>query len=84
MAIQENKLTNDEVQTLQTLKANTETLTKEFGLMKLAQINIKKREEEAVSMLNTLRSDEKKVVEVLEKKYGRGSIDINKGTFTPA
>ena len=34
MAIQENKLTNDEVKTLQTLKANTETLTKEFGLIR--------------------------------------------------
>lgn len=77
-------LTENEVLTLKTLKKNTEKITKEFGLIKLAQINIKKREDDAVSMLNTLRSEEKQVVEVLEKKYGRGSIDIDRGTFTPA
>ena len=77
-------LTENEIHTLKTLKKNTEKITKEFGLIKLAQINIKKREDDAVSMLNTLRSEEKQVVEVLEKKYGRGSIDIDKGTFTPA
>ena len=77
-------LTENEVLTLKTLKKNTEKITKEFGLIKLAQINIKKREDDAVSMLNTLRSEEKQVVEVLEKKYGRGSSDIDRGTFTPA
>ena len=77
-------LTENEVLTLKTLKKNTEKITKEFGLKKLAQINIKKREDDAVSMLNSLRSEEKQVVEVLEKKYGRGSIDIDRGTFTPA
>lgn len=78
------KLTDNEISTLKTLKSNTDTITKEFGLIKLAQINIDKREEEAINMLNTLRSNEKQAVEVLEKKYGRGSIDIDKGTFTPA
>jgi len=77
-------LTENEIHTLKTLKNNTEKITKEFGLIKLAQINIKKREDDAVSMLNTLRSEEKQVVEVLEKKYGRGSIDIDRGTFTPS
>ena len=78
------RLTDNEISTLKTLKNNTDTITKEFGLIKLAQINIDKREEEAINMLNTLRRNEKQVVEVLEKKYGRGSIDIDKGTFTPA
>jgi hypothetical protein len=77
-------LTQEEIKTLKILKENTERLTKEFGLIKLAQINITAREEEAVKMLDTLKKQEKEVVEVLEKKYGQGSIDIDKGTFTPA
>lgn len=76
-------LSEEEVKVLKVLKQNTERITKEFGLIKLAEINIKKREQEAISMLDTLRKEEKQVVEVLEKKYGRGSIDIDKGTFTP-
>tara|TARA_B100000497_G_scaffold116102_1_gene140188 strand:+ start:893 stop:1135 length:243 start_codon:yes stop_codon:yes gene_type:complete len=77
-------LTENEIHILKSLKSNTEKITKEFGLIKLAQINVKKREQDAISMLNTLRSEEKQVVEVLEKKYGRGSIDIDRGTFTPS
>lgn len=77
-------LTENEIHILKSLKSNTEKITKEFGLIKLAQINVNKREQDAISMLDTLRSEEKQVVEVLEKKYGRGSIDIDRGTFTPS
>ena len=77
-------LTENEIHILKSIKSNTEKITKEFGLIKLAQRNIKKREQDAISMLDTLRNEEKQVVEVLEKKYGRGSIDIDRGTFTPS
>ena len=77
-------LTENEIHILKSLKSNTEKITKEFGLIKLAQINVNKREQDAISMLDTLRSEEKQVVEVLEKKYGRGSIDIDRGSFTPS
>ena len=77
-------LTENEIHILKSLKSNTEKITKEFGLIKLAQINVNKREQDAISMLDTLRNEEKQVVEVLEKKYGRGSIDIDRGTFTPS
>lgn len=77
-------LTQEEIQTLKILKENTEKITKEFGLIKLAQINIKKREDDAINLLNTLKKQEKEVVKVLEEKYGQGSIDIDKGTFTPS
>ena len=77
-------LTENEIHILKSIKSNTEKITKEFGLIKLAQINIKKREQDAISMLDTLRNEEKQVVEVLEKKCGRGSIDIDRGTFTPS
>ena len=78
------KLTKEEIQTLKILKENTEKITKEFGLIKLAQINIKKREDDAINLLNTLKKQEKEVVKVLEEKYGQGSIDIDRGTFTPS
>jgi len=75
-------LTQEEISTLRILKENTEKITKEFGLIKLAQINIKKREDDAINLLDTLKKQEKEVVKVLEEKYGQGSIDIDKGTFT--
>jgi len=77
-------LTQEEISTLRVLKENTEKITKEFGLIRLAQISIEKRENETLKLLDTLKKQEKEVVEVLEKKYGQGSIDIDKGTFTAA
>lgn len=77
-------LSQEEIQTLRVLKENTEKITKEFGLIKLAQINIKSREDNAINLLDTLKKQEKEVVKVLEEKYGQGSIDIDKGTFTPS
>ena len=77
-------LTQEEVQTLRILKENTEKITKEFGLIKLAKINLDTREKQAEDLLSTLKKQEKEVVEVLEQKYGNGSIDIDKGTFTAA
>ena len=77
-------LTQEEVQTLRILKENTEKITKEFGLIKLAKINLDTREKKAEDLLSTLKKQEKEVVEVLEQKYGNGSIDIDKGTFTAA
>jgi hypothetical protein len=76
-------LTQEEIKVLKTLQQNTQKLTNEFGLIKLAQMSLDKREEEAIKLLNTVKSEEKQVVEALEKKYGRGSIDIDQGTFTP-
>lgn len=78
------KLTEEEINALKALKNNTEKITKEFGLIKLAQLNINSREKQALELLETVKKQEKDIANLLEEKYGRGSIDIDKGTFTPA
>lgn len=78
------KLQPEEIQSLKILKENTEKITQEFGLIKLASINLKAREENAEKLLAKLRTQETEIVKTLEGKYGQGSIDIDKGTFTPA
>lgn len=77
-------LTQEEIQSLKILKENTEKITQEFGLIKLASLNLKAREDNAEKLLIKLREQETNIVKVLEDKYGQGSIDIDRGTFTPA
>lgn len=77
-------LSQEEVQSLKILKENTEKITQEFGLIKLATLNLEAREENAENLLVKLKTQETQIVKALEEKYGQGSIDIDKGTFTSA
>ena len=77
------KLEEQEVTQLRLLKENTERIIREFGEIKLAQLNIVKREENAKEVLQQLKTNEKEIVKNLEEKYGQGSIDIERGLFTP-
>jgi hypothetical protein len=77
------KLEEQEVTQLRILKENTERIIREFGEIKLAQLNLEKREENAEALLEQLKKNEKEIVKHLEDKYGQGSIDIERGLFQP-
>lgn len=77
------KLEEQEVTQLRLLKENTERIIREFGEIKLAQLNLEKREENAEALLEQLKKNEKEIVKHLEDKYGQGSIDIERGLFQP-
>ena len=76
------KLTKEEIVALNTLQENSDTLIKELGEIKLAEMNLKKRQKSAEDFLESLKKQEKQVAKVLEDKYGAGSIDVQKGEFT--
>ena len=77
------KLEEQEVEQIKLLKENTDRIIKEFGEIKLAQLNLEKREENAENLLIQLKENEKTIVKSLEEKYGQGSIDIERGLFHP-
>jgi hypothetical protein len=77
------KLEEQEVTQLRILKENTERIIREFGEIKLAQLNLEKREKNAEALLEQLKKNEKEIVKHLEDKYGQGSIDIERGLFQP-
>ena len=81
--MESKKLDPQEIEQLKLLKENTERIIREFGEIKLAQLNIEKREENAENILRQLKDREKEIVKSLEDKYGQGSIDIERGLFTP-
>ena len=81
--MESKKLDLQEIEQLKLLKENTERIIKEFGEIKLAQLTIETREEYAKNLLQQLKDKEKEVVKSLEGKYGQGSIDIERGLFTP-
>ena len=47
------------------------------------KIKIQKTEVDLKNQLETLENDERKLAKILSDKYGKGSIDLETGTFTP-
>ena len=78
------KLTAEEIEKLQSIQQKSNLVVNELGSIELTKLQIEKRREEAISFLNSLREEEQAFGKELSEKYGNGSIDIEKGEFTPA
>lgn len=77
------KLTREELEKIYEIRQKNQTLVQELGQIGLAQINLDKRQEAAEDYLQVLREEEKGFAKELEDKYGEGTIDVEKGEFTP-
>jgi|TARA_B110000858_G_C17691489_1_gene421435 hypothetical protein len=59
-------------------------LLKELGQIKLTELSIEKRIENAKNYQEQLKSKESLIGKQLQEKYGRGTVDLETGTFIPA
>jgi len=75
--------TKEELEEVKNLKNNLNILISQMGSLYVNKIKL---EENEVMLKNQLKDLEKKEADLalkLSKKYGKGSIDIETGTFTP-
>ena len=70
----------DQIAQIQQFSAN---ITMEYGNIELAKKAIHARTERADEALEALRGNEQELAKSLEEKYGRGSINLEDGTFIP-
>ena len=84
------KFTDEELKEVQVLRNRMSTLVANFGELKLEQImhdqkteNIKKAEENLNKEYSDIQKKELELVKVYNEKYGRGTLDLESGTFTP-
>ena len=82
--MESTKLTTEELQSLQEIQQSNAALINELGQISLAEINIKARKDNAQKFLTELREKEQTVAKELEEKYGVGTVNLDKGEFTPA
>ena len=78
------KFTEEEIKELQNLQKEIDTLTQKMGQI---YYNKLKLEDQEIILKKELSSVEKKELDLankLTKKYGKGSLDIDSGEFTPA
>lgn len=84
MAIKTNdsvNLTQEEIQQLKELRTKTSDLTFLRGQIGIAEDNIKRQLNELAEQFNELYKTESEISQDMFKKYGKGEVDLEKGTF---
>ena len=84
MSKETQKLTQEELTTVKSLQEKRQRVTLTLGSIEIAKNDLKSQRESAEQDLYIISKQEKELVQSLEQKYGRGSIDITTGEFIPA
>lgn len=74
-------LTQEEITQLKTIQEKRFQLTEQFGIIELRIQEYNLQKEHLVDELKKLRQEEITAGENLQKKYGDGSINLEKGEF---
>jgi len=77
------KFTEEELQTLQNLQSTYNQITLAMGQVSLQKIQLESREESILNTLSEVREKENTLAKELTDKYGKGSLNIETGEFTP-
>ena len=73
----------EELNELSDLKNKITQLSVEFGTLTISKIKLEEQEILLKNKLSSLEEKEKSIAKTLTDKYGKGSIDLESGTFTP-
>lgn len=84
MAKENKKLTEEEISELNKIQQKNLRVIQQLGQIQVSRLNLDKQEESAEQDLYIVRKEENELVQTLEQKYGKGSVDISTGEFIPA
>ena len=73
----------EELDKLKQLRSNLSNMTASFGQLAISKIKIEEQENILKKQLAELEQQENNLAKELTDKYGKGSIDLETGTFTP-
>ena len=77
------KLTEEEINNLTIVQNRRKAVSKELSDIGFLRLKLKRKEDKVEEFNNTTIKMEAEIAKNLEDKYGRGSVDIESGTFTP-
>ena len=77
------KFTEEELKSLQELQRTYNQITVAFGQVSLSRIGLDAQEESLKTALDDTRTKENELAKTLTDKYGKGSLNIETGEFTP-
>ena len=77
------KLTQEDLKILEMLKGNKDNFFIELGQIKYSEMLLEQRNDNAFDFLTKLKEQEISTMKTMEDKYGKGSINLDTGEFTP-
>ena len=77
------KFTEEEVQSLQDLQRTYQQITLAFGQLSVSRMALDDRENSLKNTLEATKNKENELAKGLNEKYGKGSLNIETGEFTP-
>ena len=78
------KIGKEELTQLKAIQESNKKLVDEFGMISISEETLKKRKATALMALEQLKTAEQDLAKKLEDKYGKGSVNLETGEFTPA
>ena len=80
---QAQKFTEEELTTLKSIQAKSQNATFQFGQLYLSKIRLDEQETALKNYAKSIEEEEANLAKELSDKYGKGSINIDTGEFTP-
>jgi hypothetical protein len=81
--MENTKLTQEQLQQISDIQNNYQAIAQELGNIELQKIALEARRQAAEQFLIELQTQEKEVAVAIEQEYGKGSINLSTGEFTP-
>ena len=79
MAIQQTKVTEEELKELENFQQNINVITYQLGQLALRKLNLEKEEENLEIQYDQILLQEKELGDRLKEKYGSAQIDLKTG-----
>ena len=76
-------LSESEKEQVQEIVQNNQQITQALGNLTVRKINLENEETRLKQQLSTNSQKETELAQKLESKYGKGSVNLETGTFTP-
>ena len=80
---QAQKFTEEELTSLKTIQSKLQEATIKCGQLYLSKLRLEAQEKFLQNQIKELEQEEATIAKQLSDKYGKGSIDIQTGEFTP-
>ena len=77
------KFTQEELNTLKNFQSRLDQLVTQLGRVHLSKIKLNEQENMLKDEIKKIEKEEQELAQTLTNKYGRGSLDIETGNFTP-
>ena len=73
-----------ELKQLRDLRLEIDQLAIQLGQLSISEIKLNEQENMLKNEIKKIEKEEQELAQTLTNKYGRGSLDIETGTFTPS